>query len=249
MTSKLPKLTAGRPWRFRDLQLHVVLLHLGRRIQNEVRVGVAGQPDIEAGSGQGFHLASQELLVGRGLGQDVVRMDKGPALRLAQPIDFDAGKLLVPALPGRQDPPVAIDQVPGGVDASRHDPPELIKAAYKFVELRLRVLLRVSRVGDQLVDLPPDQADRRFCHISVLSWEVIDAGQDRARQQASLPSAGRCSRTAAPGTRQIEAAPRVRRPCRPATLCSARTPHGTEDGPDLRPAGPRTSCRAQRKSS
>lgn len=164
MISKLPELPAGRPWRFRDLQLHVVLLHLGRRIQDEVCVGVASQPDVKAGSGQGFHLASQDLLVGRGLGQDVVRVHKGPALRLAQAVDLDAGKLRVPALPGRQDPSVAIDQVSGGVDACRHDPPELIKAAYKFVELRLRVLLRVPRVGDQLIDLPPYQADRRFCH-------------------------------------------------------------------------------------
>ena len=164
MISKLPKLTARRFWRVRDLQFHVVLLHLRRRVQDDVRVSIAGQPDIKAGGRQGFHLAAEDLLVRRRLGQQVVGVDKGAPLQLAQAVDLDAGELGVSPLPRGQDPPVAVDQVALGVDAGRHDPPELVKGMDQAVDLRLRVLLRVALVGNQLVDFSPDEPDRRFCH-------------------------------------------------------------------------------------
>ena len=179
MVAQLPQLAALGLRVIGDDQLGVVLPDLRRRVQDDVRVSVTGQPDIKAGSGQGLHLAAKDLLVRGRLGQQVVRVDKGAPLKLAQPVDFDAGELGVSPLPRSQDPPVAVDQIALGVNAGRHDPPELVKGIDQAVDLRLRVLLRVALVGDQLVDLSPDEPDRRFCHcLSFLgrrrnAWPVL----------------------------------------------------------------------------
>ena len=124
-----------------------------------VRV-VARDPHVESGGGQRLHFPVQDRLVRGGLSQQVIGVDKRAPLQLAQALDLDARKLRVPALPGRQDPPVAVDQVPLGVDPGRHDPAELVEAVDQAVDLLLRVQLRVPGIGDQLVDLPPYQADR-----------------------------------------------------------------------------------------
>lgn len=208
MVAQLPQLAALGLRILGDDQLGVVLPDLRRRVQDDVRVSVTGQPDIKAGSGQGLHLAAEDLLVRGRLGQQVVRVDKGTPLQLAQPVDLDAGELRVPALPRSQDPPVAIDQVSGGVDACRHDPPELIKGIDQAVDLRLRVLLRVALVGDQLVDLSPDEPDRRFCHCLSFLGRRRNAWQD-LRQEAAWHAALRSGEASALRARDLVRGPRA----------------------------------------
>ena len=113
----------------------------------------AGQRDIEAGGLQRDHFAAQDLLICLALSQKVISMHEGAALVLAQMVDDHAGKVRVAAFTSRHDPPVSKNQMPLGVDAGRHDPPELVEAAHQFPDLLRRVQLRVVLVGDQLVDL------------------------------------------------------------------------------------------------
>ena len=90
-------------------------------------------------------------------------MHEGAPLGLAEALDLDAGELRVAPLPGREDPPVSVDQPALGVDPGRHDPPELVEAVDQAVDLLLRMQFCVSLVGDQLVDLSPDQPDPGLC--------------------------------------------------------------------------------------
>lgn len=76
MLAELPELPAGRPGILGEHQLGLVFHDFGRRIKDHICVSVACQPNIKAGSGQGFHLAAEDLFVGRRLRQDVVGMDK-----------------------------------------------------------------------------------------------------------------------------------------------------------------------------
>ena len=64
-------------------------------------MSVAGQPDIKTGGSQRFHLPAEDRCVGRRLREQVVGMDKRPALGLAEPVDLNAGEIGVAALPGR----------------------------------------------------------------------------------------------------------------------------------------------------
>lgn len=161
--AELPELAAFRARLLRELFVEVVLGDFWRgfvlRSKIEPRGVVAGQTDIEAGVSQRLHLPAQDGLIRRGLRQQVVGVDEGAPLGLAQALDLDARELRVAPLPRRQDPPVPVDQTPLGVDPGRHDPAELVEAVDQAVDLLLRMQLRVALVGDQLVDLAPDEPD------------------------------------------------------------------------------------------
>ena len=173
MLAELPDLAAPRARLLRRLPVVLVLddLRLILRAQLEPGRVEARQPDIKAGGGQRLHLPAQHGLVGRGLCEQVVGVHERAPLDLGEPLDLDAGELRVPALPRRQDPAVAVDQISGGVDPGRNDPPKLVKAVDQAVDLLLRMQLGVAGVGDQLVDLSPDEPDGRFSHV-FLSFPV-----------------------------------------------------------------------------
>ena len=81
-------------------------------------------------------------------------MDKGAALRLRQVRDHHAGEFLIAAGQGRQDPPVAIDQVSGVINAGGHDSSKFVKAPHQLLDLFRRVQFRVVFVRDQVSDFP-----------------------------------------------------------------------------------------------
>ena len=149
---------------------------------------VPGQGNVKARGGQLDHLGPQHGFVRVGLAQQVVGVDERAPLVLAQAVDLDAGEVRVPALPRRQDSPVPVDQPPLGVNPRRHDPPELIKAVHQLFELLFRVQLGVMLVGDQLVDLFPDQPYRRFSHVKT-SMRFMSARFVRVSRPRPAPRA------------------------------------------------------------
>lgn len=164
MPPELPHFALGDTrLRFR-IRIVVVLNNLPSCVDFQRARVKAGNTHIKSCSPKGLHLAAQQILVGAGLCEQIVGMDKRAALEITEAVDLDARELRVAALPGCQDAPVAIDQVPVLVDPGWYDPAELVEAPHQLVDLLLRMLLCVPRVGNQLVDLPPYQANHRLCH-------------------------------------------------------------------------------------
>ena len=110
----------------------------------------ADQRNIEAGGLEGLRFAAQRLLVVAGLAEQVVRVNKGPVLFLAEILDRH-GRYFGPAFRlGCQQPAVSVDHAVLAVDADRDDHAELPEGSPEAFDLLGRVQFRVMLVWMEL---------------------------------------------------------------------------------------------------
>lgn len=174
MVTELPEVAAFCLRLLRDLGVAVVLgyvLELSLDgFQFDPGCLKAHQGDIEAGGLQGLRLAAEGVLVVAGLAEQVVCMDEGPALVLAQILDRD-GRHLIPAFRlGGQQSAVSVDHAILTVDADRDDHAKLAEGSAERFDLLRRVKFGVVFIRVKLGDLP--QLHAGDCsHVS--SWCVL----------------------------------------------------------------------------
>lgn len=154
MVSKPPEVSPFCLGLLRNLDVALVLGHVLQLsldgFQFDPGSIEAHQGDIKAGGLQGLGLAAENILVVAGLAEQVVRMDKRPALVLAQIFNCH-GRHFDPAFRlGGQQPPVSVDHAVLAVDADRDDHAKLAEGSPELFDLLRRVKLRVVFVGMEL---------------------------------------------------------------------------------------------------
>jgi hypothetical protein len=118
--------------------------------------------EVELGKREVLELLGQEPFVPlRGLGEPIVGDHQGAAFLLAQPLDRDRRDLRPAEFAAGLDPAMPGNDFVFVIDQRRHRGPEGPDRTLELLDLLLRVMARVLRIGLQLVEPAVDDFEPR----------------------------------------------------------------------------------------